>query len=317
MMQKILVATSSCLLGNNVRFNGANSHKKLITETLGSVFNLLPICPELAAGFGVPRPPIRLQQLLDNKNHQVISHDHQKNVTTALEKASLSIIDKLPVINGFILKKGSPSCGAGSVKLYNERQGIISYKEDGVFVAQVKKKLPLLPIEDEGRLNDAYLKEHFIKRVFLTYEANRNIFQANNISDLMAFHARHKILLRLHHPDNQKILGRMLSEVTEATFKQIKQEYYSLFLASFLKVAKRGNHFTILQRVLREINKLISKVERADLQKKIELFRAEKLPLAVPVEIIKHYLIRYNIEYLKQQSYLNLYPENLGLMSDM
>ncbi len=313
---RIPVATSSCLLGNNVRFNGANCHKKFITADLSEIFRMIPVCPEMMAGLGVPREPIRLQKSPDG-NVYALSHDNDKNLTTDLEASSNKILQQLPEINGFILKKGSPSCGYGSVKLYNEKQGILSHKENGIFVKTIQAKYPLLPIEDEGRLNDAYLKEHFIKRVYLTFEISSKLPDIQNISELMLFHTRHKILLRLHHPDNQKELGRLLSEYTGTDFLDLKSKYKNLFLSSFLKVANKGKHYAILQRLLREINKLISKEERASFQAKLKLFYEDKLPLAVPVEMIKHYLIRYDISYLKTQSYLNLYPENLALMSKM
>jgi uncharacterized protein YbbK (DUF523 family)/uncharacterized protein YbgA (DUF1722 family) len=315
-VEKIPVATSSCLLGNNVRFNGANCHKKFLTKDLSEIFNLTPICPEVAAKLGVPRPPIRLVQA---GGDSVIAESHKNNIdlTQRIEEASNKILDSLSGICGYILKKGSPSCGSGSVKLYNLKQGILSHKEDGVFVKALRNRYPLLPIEDEGRLNDAYLREHFIKRVYLTHEINKRFETLNTISELMDFHTRHKILLRLHHSDNQKELGNLLSNHKNLDIEKLKREYKQLFLASFVKVASRGKHHSILQRMLREINKLITKEERASFQSKLKLFYDEKLPLAVPVEMIKHYLIRYDIKYLKNQSYLNLYPDDLALMSNM
>lgn len=313
MKEPVLVAVSSCLLGNNVRFNGANSHKKLVTEELSQLFKYHAICPEVAAGMGIPRKPIYLEK----NNEKIIIKQHETNFdwTDKLNEASCELIKKLPKIYGFILKKTSPTCGQETVKLYNEKHGVIHHKADGVFVTELKKALPLLAIEDEGRLNDPSLKEHFIKRVLLTYEAEQILLKIKTAKELVNFHTRHKILLRLHHPINQKALGRLVAQANQDNLEQIKSQYHNLFLSSFKKVAKRGNHHTILQRLLREVNKLITKSERNDLQNKIKNYYQGVLPLVVPVEMIKHYLIRYDIGFLKQQSYLNLYPDSLGLMN--
>ncbi|MFT6834997.1 MAG: hypothetical protein ACJA0H_001031 [Francisellaceae bacterium] len=315
MDNKIKVGVSSCLLGNDVRFNGSNSHKKLVSKELGEIFSYHPVCPEIAAGFGVPREPIYLQSSIDKI--KVITSNTKIDVTEKLEGGCQKVLNILPSLSGFILKKSSPSCGQESVKLYSDKKDIIHAKADGRFVEALKKKYPLMPIEDEGRLNDPYLKEHFIKRVFLTDEASSQSSSAKDFKDLQVFHARHKMMLRLHHPLNQKTLGCLISDNTRNDFDVVKKEYLEIFLQSFRKIATRGNHHTILQRLLREINKMISDKERSDLQTKLKRFYDGVLPLAVPFEIIQHYLTRYKIDYLERQSYLNLYPHSLGLMSRM
>jgi uncharacterized protein YbbK (DUF523 family)/uncharacterized protein YbgA (DUF1722 family) len=315
MNHKIKVGVSSCLLGNNVRFNGANAHKKLVSQELAELFDYHVLCPEITAGFGVPREPIYLEGVAGKI--RVMTTDTKIDVTNNLKKGCQKVLTDLPSLSGFILKKSSPSCGQESVKIYSKKKGIIHTKADGKFVESLKEKYPLMPIEDEGRLNDPYLKEHFIKRIFLTAEAKNAVTKAKDFKVLQAFHTRHKIMLRLHHPVNQKILGRLVADNCREDFEAVKAEYLEVFLQSFQKVAERGNHHTVLQRILREINKLISDEERADLQVKLKRFYDGILPLAVPFEMVQHYLTHYKIDFLAQQSYLNLYPHSLGLMSKM
>tara|TARA_R110001632_G_scaffold114041_4_gene225230 strand:- start:118 stop:1065 length:948 start_codon:yes stop_codon:yes gene_type:complete len=315
MDKKIKVGVSSCLLGNDVRFNGSNSHKKLVTNDLAELFEYHAVCAEIAAGFGVPREPIYLES--SSGKIKVMTADTKVDVTDSLNKGCQKVLRGLPLLSGFILKKASPSCGQNTVKLYTEKKDVIHTKADGKFVEALKNKYPFMPIEDEGRLNDPYLKEHFIKRVFLTYEAKNKVLAAKDFNELKIFHTRHKIILRLHHPINQKILGRLIADNSKNNFDLIKEQYLDIFLSSFQKVALRGNHYTILQRLLRDINKLISDEERADLQDTLKRFYDGVLPLAVPFEMVRHYLKRYKIDFLEKQSYLNLYPHNLGLMSKM
>ncbi len=312
---KPIIAISSCLLGNNVRFNGSNSNNKMLGETFSDIFSYRIICPEVFAGLGIPRKPIYLQQY--NQNILVLENDTSRDLTSTLDDACLTLVQKMKDVDGFILKKNSPSCGNKSVKVYNQEKNVIYNKANGRFVDTIERVIPNAVIEDEGRLNDPYLKEHFIKRVFLNAEVKSNHLNIITINDLMNFHLRHKMLMRLHNPDKQKLLGQLIAQSNHVAIEILKKKYFEIFVTIFEKVARKGHHVNILQRILREINKNINAEQRQDLQVKIKQFHDEVIPLAVPVEMIKHYLIRYRIEYLLKQSYLNLYPENLGLMSKM
>jgi uncharacterized protein YbbK (DUF523 family) len=65
---------------------------------------------------------------------------------------------------GFIFKKGSPSCGLFGVEVYGNVTPPGSGR--GLFAAAVVKRLPHLPVEEEGRLNDPQIREDFMERVF-------------------------------------------------------------------------------------------------------------------------------------------------------
>lgn len=301
---KPIIAISSCLLGNNVRFNGSNSNNKMLGETFSDIFSYRIICPEVFAGLGIPRKPIYLQQY--NQNILVLENDTSRDLTSTLDDACLTLVQKMKDVDGFILKKNSPSCGHKSVKVYNHQKNVICNKANGRFVDTIERVIPNAVIEDEGRLNDPYLKEHFIKRVFLNAEVKSNHLNIITINDLMNFHLRHKMLMRLHNPDKQKLLGQLIAQSNHVAIEILKKKYFEIFVTIFEKVARKRHHVNILQRILREINKNINAEQRQDLQIKIKQFHDEIIPLAVPVEMIKHYLIRYRIEYLLKQSYLNL-----------
>ena len=313
MKNEILVGISSCLLGSNVRYNGGNSNKKFFTTSWGEMFTYVPICPEVAAGFGVPREPIYLESNDDKIIVKTV--DTKKDVTNELNAGCEKVINRLPNISGFVLKKASPSCGIKTVKVYNQKRGILTSKANGRFYEMLREKFPHIPIEDEGRLNDPRLREHFIKRVFLLHEAKKMLENVKSISELQLFHRNHKFLLRLHNPTGQRRLGKLVCSKCD-NLDELKLQYFNIFIGLFEKVAKHGQHYSTLQRLLKEINKLISKDERKNLQQNIKLFYKGVIPLAVPTEIIYQYAIKYNLEIIKEQSYLNLYPKELGLISN-
>ena len=313
MTDKILLGISSCLIGNNVRYNGGNANKKFFTTDWGEIFKYIPICPEVASGFGVPREPIYLES--NNNIITVKTVDTKKDVTKNIYSGCEKVLSSLPDISGFVLKKASPSCGVGTVKVYNNKKGILTSKADGKFCELLKIKYPYLPIEDEGRLNDPKLREHFIKRVFLLHQAKVMLKEAKNLLELQSFHRKHKFILRLHSPIGQRRLGKLLCK-QEISIEKLKEKYFNLFITLFDKVAKHGQHYSILQRLLKDINKLISKEEKVSLHKNIKLFYKGIMPLVVPIELINQYVLKYDIKILKEQSYLNLYPKELGLVND-
>jgi uncharacterized protein YbgA (DUF1722 family) len=178
-----------------------------------------------------------------------------------------------------------------------------------------ERVIPIIRVDD---LNDPYKCEHFVKRVYLLEEVRRSITYIKNKYDLEIFHRRHKILLRLYHSLNQKSLGNIICAAKyNNDIEKQKLIYYNLFLKSFNKVASIGNHYSILQRVLREINKLISLQERVNLQGVLKSFYSGDIPLSLPINIIIEYAFRYDMKFILEQSYIDLYPLSLKLKDNI
>ena len=176
----------------------------------------------------------------------------------------------------------------------------------------------IIPIIELDQLSDPYKCEHFVKRVYLLEEVRNSIDYIKNKYDLEVFHRRHKILLRLHNTINQKYLGRIIcSTEYNNDFAKQKRVYYSVFLKSFNKIASIGNHYSILQRMLREINKLLNAHEREILQEHLKGFYRGDIPLSRPLNIIMNYAISYDIKIILEQSYLYLYPVSLKLKDNI
>ena len=165
---KIKIAVSSCLLGEAVRYDGTDKHIKYLTEQLSQEYNLISLCPEMAVGMGVPRPPIHLVD--DGKGIQVLGIENPAiNMTKILSEYGNAVINNHPDICGFILKKNSPSCGTKDVKVLNA-QGKYEHKGQGIFAAVMMKALPLLPvIDEEDCLNGKTIKT-FLRKVILYSE---------------------------------------------------------------------------------------------------------------------------------------------------
>lgn len=311
-MQKILIGVSSCLLGNNVRYNAGNCHKSYITNNYAKYFDYKVVCPEVAAGLGVPRKTMFLVENLEKNILAVKTTKEHKDVTDILQKSCNKLIEGLGQVYGFILKAKSPSCGVDTARVFDEDHKYTGFKADGLFVRALRKYDPLLPIEDDGRLNDKGIREHFLKRVFCYYDLKTNFMATKDIKEMTDYHSKHKILLRMHNNMIKKQLGNMLSNITSKDdLTKVKEEYIKIFMQTISKPVNRGNHYMALQNVLREINKRVSKSQRQYLQEILNKYKNSQVAWDVPVSIIKMYLIDLDLPYLAKQSYLNPYPEDL------
>jgi uncharacterized protein YbbK (DUF523 family) len=165
-MDRIKLGISSCLLGNNVRYDGGHQHDRYITDTLGRYVEWLPVCPEVECGLGIPREAMRLVGDPENPRLMTIRTgvDHTDGMRTWVEK-KLNELEK-ETLCGFIFKSKSPSSGIGGVKIYTS-SGMPDREGTGLFGGAFMKHFPLLPVIDEGRLHDPLLRENFIERIFV------------------------------------------------------------------------------------------------------------------------------------------------------
>lgn len=170
MPNKIKIAVSSCLLGEAVRYDGTDKRIEAITD-LASEYTLVSLCPEIAAGMGVPRPPIHLVEV--GEGIQALGVDDAcKNMTKPLLKYGREVIKEHVDICGYIFKKNSPSCGTKNVKVLN-KNGEYEIKGQGIYAAEIINALPLLPIIDEDDCLDNKKMDAFLNDVLL-YLANKN-----------------------------------------------------------------------------------------------------------------------------------------------
>lgn len=163
MTQKIIkIGISSCLLGNKVRYDGEDKYNATIIEQLGQQFELIPFCPELEIGMGVPRDPMQLEWL-NGQIRCVDIEDHSKDMTDKLVDCANQQLHWQKDICGYIFKKNSPSCGTKHVKVVKD--GTYERTGTGIYARQLMKNFPALPVEEEDRMEDPSLRETFIARV--------------------------------------------------------------------------------------------------------------------------------------------------------
>jgi len=313
--RRIPVGVSGCLLGEAVRFDGGHKHDRYVTGVLGRYFEYVAWCPEALAGLGVPRPPIRLAGD-PGAPRAVRVTDPSVDVTDALLAVADNVVSDMGALRGYIFKRGSPSCGMARVKVYGE-PGKSPRLGQGVFARVVMQAHPLLPCEEEGRLNDGPLRESFIERVFAYDRWLRAMAPGCTPGRLVAFHTRHKFLLLSHSEIHHRAAGRLVADAGRRDPARLAREYLSIFMEGMAHRATPRRHANVLQHLAGFLKRSIDAGDRRALAEMIDEYRTGSVPLVVPIRFLRHHFRRAPDRYVEMQHYLEPYPDTLGLRNDL
>ena len=306
-----VIALSSCLNGEKVRFDGAHKRDSWLLDKFGKFVEYRTYCPEVAIGLGIPRPPIRL--MLRGEETRVVGvKDASIDVTEQLQNYAFDVLPKLTDISGYVFKSKSPSCGMFRVKRYNEK-GHPEGNASGAFAEVIAQQMPDLPIEEEGRLNDAVLRENFVNRVFVFKRWQQLLAQGLTAKSLIDFHSRHKYMVMAHSQAAYKRMGQLLSHLKGADLQKVAREYQHELMAALKRRVSRARHVNVLQHIQGYLKDKIDGGDKQELATAIEDYRRGEVPLIVPMRLLQHYFRRHPDDYIAQQYYLNPYPASLGL----
>ena len=292
------VGVSSCLLGEEVRFNGGHKRYRFLTDELGPHVDWVPYCPEVEIGLGTPREPIRL-----TTDGRLVNRAGTADHTAAMAALPLPS----PGIDGYVFKAKSPSCGIRAIPRYAADGTAADHNAQGLYAARVLTAFPLLAVEDEGRLNDPGLREAFTERIFAAARLRELFSGPWSAGDLVAFHARHKLQLLAHDPVRYRAAGRVVASAGSAT------GYRDLFLAALASPATPGRTANALQHAYSRIGRQLDRPRRLDLVARIEAYRRGEEPLSVPVALLAHHSSGGDFPWLAEQTYLHPYPPGLRL----
>jgi uncharacterized protein YbgA (DUF1722 family)/uncharacterized protein YbbK (DUF523 family) len=313
--EPIRIGVSSCLLGEQVRFDGGHKRSDFLTETLGRFVEFVPVCPELEIGLGVPRESIRLVRDGDHAdairlvgNKTGLDHTDKMNAYAERHTAALGREE----LSGYVLKKDSPSCGMERVRVYGP-SGMATRDGTGLFASALVHRYPSLPIEEEGRLNDPHLRENFVERVF-AYRRLRSFFSARwTLGGLVKFHTVHKLVLMAHSPKAYSELGRFVANAKHLPRDQARDEYRLAFMNALKKLATTARHTNVQHHMLGYLRDHLDATARAELVLQVDDYRRGLVPLVVPITLFRHYVREFDVTYLRGQVYLEPHPKELML----
>lgn len=312
MENAINVGVSACLLGEKVRYDGGHKHDRYITDTLGRFFTFVPVCPEVESGMTIPREAMRLEG--DPESPRLITRLSRVDKTEQMLSFCKTKVAELANADlcGFIFKKDSPSSGLFRVKVYDDK-GMPKKAGSGLFAAAVAKRFSLLPLEEEGRLYDAALRENFIERV-LSYRRWKDFLRDSpDIGGLVAFHTGQKLLMMAHSPKHYREMGVLVAHAKGMNREEVFSRYEELLMTGLAMQATTKKNSNVLQHIMGYFKKELSHSEKAELLEVIGSYHHQLVPLIVPITLLRHYVNKYGQTYLQGQTYLSPHPAELML----
>lgn len=306
------VGISSCLLGNSVRYDGGHKLDHYLRDTLGPFVAWVPVCPEVEYGLPIPREALRL--VGEPADPRLVTVRTGVDHTGGMQAWAKRRLDELEreELCGFVFKSRSPSSGMRQVTVYGG-SGAPAKAGVGIFARALKERFPLLPVEDEGRLQDPDLRENFIERLFVHARWQAYLREDGSPRGLVAFHTEHKLLVLAHSTRHYTALGRLVAEAGRPGLGELRRRYLETLMEGLRLPATRRKHTNVLQHIAGYFKKQLSPVEKSELQEVIADYHGGLVPLVVPVTLLAHYVRIHEEPYLARQRYLAPHPRELML----
>lgn len=304
------IAVSSCILGNNVRYDGQNTLDTWIAKKLPLHFQLKAICPEVAMGMPVPREPVNIVLGTDGVRRMLGQKTKIDHTESAISTAKKLINEDLKDVCGVILQKKSPSCGVERVKLYNANyEAMITEKSSprhrGLFATEVINQRPLLPVIDSGRMFDSKERENFLRRCMAFYR----FYQLDgSIRALQDFHARYKFVIMEHHQDNMRKLGKIAGNSHKLANDKVYEEYAELLFNTLKIIPSSKNQANVFYHLIGFFKNNLQSTEKKVIHQMIGDFYSGNLSYMVPLKMIEYLMLKEAQYYLKNHYYFDQFP---------
>ena len=307
------VVVSRCLGFAACRYNGQVLPCRTVQQ-LEPFVEFLPVCPEMEIGLGVPRNPVRV--VVRDGRRRLVQQIAERDVTAHMTRFCDEYLGSLSEIDGFLLKSRSPSCGIKDVKQY-ARLGKVAPigRGAGFFGGAVLERFAGLPVEDEGRLKNFQIREGFLTHLFLHARFGQ-VKRSGAMGALVGFHAENKFLLLAYNQQVMRRLGRIVANHEKKPFDQVVADYEAQLGGAFPRLPTRRSHVNVLEHALGFFSERITARERQFFLGLLRRLRAGRVPLSVPLNVIRSWSVRFQEEYLLGQSLLAPFPEELMDVTD-
>ena len=299
------IIISKCLEFEACRYDGQIINNKYIKK-LKQFIDFEPVCPEVEIGMGTPRDTIRIVK--NEGKYLLYQPATEKDFGEKMNIFSKNYLKKINNVDGFILKSDSPSCGVQSAKIYPKKNNCPPIKKSsGFFTKHILSNFPLVPIEEEKRLNNIFIREHFYTCIF-TIADFRSI---TNFDSLYKYHAKHKYLFMSYNQTLMRKMGNIAANKSNKSIDKIKKEYYNLLLTLLSKKSRYPSNINTQMHVMGYFKKSLTSNEKKHFLDTIELYRNKKIPISAVNNILISWINRFDNKYLKNQSFFFRFPEEL------
>jgi len=307
------IVISKCIGFDPCRYNGEIVHDKFVTRLEPHV-DFVCVCPEVEIGLGTPRAPVRIVSSKDT--FKLIQPSSGLDVSARMRRFSRDFFEGLKEVDGFILKNRSPSCGITDVKVYSgPEKGPVIGKTAGFFGGAVLEQFGDRAIEDEGRLKNLSIREHFLTRVF-AFAGFRSLQQSQSMSALVRFHAENKLLLMAYNQTKMRELGRIVANADGKRIGAVLELYEKSFRTALHNPPRRASPINVLMHGLGYFKKELSAREKRHFLEMLEAYRQGRTPLSSAVSVLRSWVMRFQAEYLYRQTFFGPFPEELMALDD-
>ncbi|MBF0238023.1 MAG: DUF1722 domain-containing protein [SAR324 cluster bacterium] len=304
-----IVVVSQCLEFEACRYNGQAMPNDFVRK-LNQYVDFKKVCPEVAIGMGIPREPIRV--VMNHQEKLLKQPATGLDFTQKMRDFSHSFVNELADVDGFLLKGRSPSCGIKDVKIFPAIDSKIPIgKSSGLFAEAVVQKFEGLAIEDEGRLHDVRIREHFLTKLF-TLARFRQVKQSKNMAELVQFQSENKLLLMAYNQAQMRVLGRLVANPDKMQLSTILPLYESELKKAFSRPARISNNINALMHALGYFSKQLQAREKAFFLDALENYRNEKSSFSVIAHLLRSWIVRFETDYLAQQTFFMPFPDDLN-----
>jgi uncharacterized protein YbgA (DUF1722 family)/uncharacterized protein YbbK (DUF523 family) len=310
------VVVSQCLNLQACRYNSEVISDSFL-RLLGSYVQFVPVCPEVSIGLGVPRRPVRLVASKRMKNLRLIQPDVENHdLTRKMQSFGREFLDELKEVDGFVLKSASPSCAVKDAKRYSTPQkGSSIGKGPGLFGQAVRKRYPHLVVEDEGRLSNLRLREHFLTRIF-TWTRFRQLKKSPTMAKLVRFQNQHKYLLMAYNQSKMRALGRIVANPEKALLRDVLSKYEEQLAKALARLPRYTSHINVLMHCFGYVSDRLSTREKEHFLNLLQQYRKERVQLSAALSILSSWIIRFDVPYLSGQFYFEPFPMELISLHD-
>ena len=305
------IGISSCLLGNRVRHNGEHKRNDWMVDVLGPCVTWVPICPEVEMKLGVPRETMRLVDPIGgaSENPKLVTVKTQVDLTQKANNTIDEILKKDFGFDCYVFKKDSPTCGLERVKIYG-KSGIPAKNAVGLYAGKVKLLYPQIPMIEEGRLCDLKQRDAFLIQLFSWTEFKRLPIKINA---LQLYHQNFKLQFMAYDPQGYSLLGRIAANSNKEKPTEVFKQYESALAGLIKKPLTLSKNINAFEHMFGYFKKHLNSKEKAHILSLFQSYRRQKIPLVSLSTLFKYLVDQYSIDYLKSQSILEPYPNNLTL----
>jgi uncharacterized protein YbgA (DUF1722 family)/uncharacterized protein YbbK (DUF523 family) len=307
------VVVSRCLGFAACRYNGEVLEEPFV-DRLSPFVEYVTVCPEVEIGLGTPRDPIRL--VTRGKIRSLVQPATGLDVTAEMRRFSAGFLEQVEAIDGFILKSRSPSCGLRDARHYpSAGRSAALGRTAGLFGEAVLGRFPHLAVEDEARLLNLEIREHFLTRLFATARW-RELRRRPSMAKLVAFHAAHKLLFMACGEKSMRRLGPIVANPDRLKPAEVFERYEEAFRQVFAGPPGRGPMTNVMMHAFGYFSERLTSRERAHFLKTLERYRRGLAPVNAPLVLLRSWIERFGQEYLERQVFFDPFPEDLARLSD-